>query len=251
MMNKNYNGLRNKLSSIAVVSIIAVFGFGAFSCASSEIADSKDVNQEKIHMSYSVVYDASVSDSYTATAQFRFGGSKGTTLRLSDPSKVFINDEEMNENSDSFSGCYYQNSISGKSGFTFLFIDTEKKEYVNKAKINTVEIAPVDIIDADKKTVIHFKGLPLEAGETVYVIIEDNEGNRVDASSDILGSDNIVILPENMQSLVAGTAEVQITRSKNFDLEQKADEGGNFYVEYKSEKISVTVKKIAVAKPVE
>ena len=50
-----------------------------------------------------------------------------------------------------------------------------------------------------------------------------------------------------MQTLVAGKAEMYITRSLSVNLEQKADEGGNFYAEYKSEKIPVTVKKKAVA----
>lgn len=247
MKNKNYNGLRNKLREIAVFSIIFVFGYAVFSCASSEIANSEDVNQAKIHMSYSVVYDASSGDDYTVTAQFRFGGSKGTTLRLSDPSKVLVNDAEMDENSDSFSGCYYQKTVSGTNEFTIKFIDTENKEYINSIKINPAKLSPVDTVDADTKSVIYFTGIPLKANETVNIVIEDNEGNCAEADSDISGSDNVVFTPEDMQTLVAGKAEMYITRSLSVNLEQKADEGGNFYAEYKSEKIPVIVKKKAVA----
>ncbi len=249
-MNKNYSGLKSKLSILAVVAMIAIIGVGSFSCASSEIADSKDVNQAKIYYSYSVVYDASTGGDYTVTTQFRFGGSKGTTLRLSEPSKVFVNDIQMNQNSDSFSGCYYQSSVSGTDEFTIKFIDTESKEYINTAKITPIEAKPVEIIIADSKTTIYIIGLPLAENETATLVIEDNEGNRAEASSNIVGSDNVVITAEDMQNIVAGKAELYISRTKSVDLSQKADEGGSFYTEYKSKKIAIEIKRVAVPKSV-
>jgi len=243
MMNRNYNGLKNSLAHVSIIALATVFASYFVSCASSEIADSKDVNQAKIHFSYTVSYDASAGDFYSVTTQFRFGGNKGTTLRLSSPSKVLVNDTEMEEQSDSFSGCYYESTVSGTNAVTVKFTDTENKEYVNSVTVNSVKAKKVDMIDADKKTMIAWDGKPLEANEVMWITIEDNEGNTAVASTDIVGSKYLVITPEDMQSLVAGSAQYYLSRKYENVLKSAADEGGAWYVDYKSENIPVDLKK--------
>ena len=92
MKNKNLYGLRIKTSIFVVLSVFMGFNYIFSSCASSEIADSGDVNQDAIYHYYAVSYDADQGNDYIVEAQFRFGGDKGTTLRLTDPSKVYVND---------------------------------------------------------------------------------------------------------------------------------------------------------------
>ena len=64
MKNKNYNGL-----VISKTLMLLLFGSFALiflvnSCASSEIAESEDVNQEKIYQAYWVTFDAGENSYY-------------------------------------------------------------------------------------------------------------------------------------------------------------------------------------------
>jgi len=241
MKNKDYNGSKNSIIGLVPVIMISMIAYLTFSCASSEIADSKDVNQAKIYQSYTVDYDADSPDSYTVTAQFRFGGNKGTTLRLSDPSKVIVNDTDMEEKSDSFSGCYYQTNIKSGNEFVFKFIDTEKKEYVNSVKIQAVKAKEMEIIIADQKTSVYWEGTALAAHESMSVSICDNEGNCASASTDVVGTDYIVISPSDMEILVSGKGNLYLTRNYSYSLTNAADEGGNIYTTYKSETMPVKI----------
>ncbi|HOZ30935.1 MAG TPA: hypothetical protein PLL66_08460 [Bacteroidales bacterium] len=243
MKNKNYNGLKNNPTNLIVFSFISLAALFTFSCASSEIADSKDVNQAKIYQNYSVSFDAESPEYYYITAQFRFGGNKGTTLRLSDPSKVTVNEVEMEEKSDNFRGCYYQTSIKASGFFIFKFVDTENKEYVNDVKIIPVKAKVVDIINADKKTSVYWEGKVLASHESMLLTICDNEGNWASASTDVAGSDYIVISPEDMTNLVGGKGELYFTRNYYNSVKNAADEGGNISTDYISVPISVKILK--------
>lgn len=241
MTNKDLNGIKNKSNfAFSMLVIVALITYG---CASSEIADSKDVNQKKIHQSYSVTYDAAGDDSYAVWAQYRFGGNKGTTLKLSEPSTVTINGETMEENQSDFYGCSYEAKIKGTNKFSFKFIDTEKTEYVNTITVLSAEPKEVKVINADRETNIYWIGNKLEKNETVTVIIEDNAGARAEASTDIVGTDYVVVKPEDLQFLVNGDGQIYFQRIKSLSTQQAADEGGSIWCEYNSEKIPVRIHK--------
>lgn len=249
MKNRNCNGLKNNFYRLSIISLVFISASFTYSCASSETADSKDVNQSKIHQNYTITYDASNPNSYIAVAQFRFGGSKGTTLRLSEPSKVFVNGTEMKQESDVISGTFYKLSLTNTSEFSFKFTDTEKKEYNNSTKLIPISMKTIDEINGDIKNTIYWEGQPIASNETVTVEIQDNEGNRAQATASVVGSDNVVISPEDMKTLVPGKAQVSVTRSTNTVLKEVTEDGGNFYTQYISEKISVDLKKTVVAEP--
>lgn len=240
-MNKDLNGIKSK-SKYAFASVVLA-AFIAFGCASSEIADSKDVNQKKIHQSYSVTYDASGDDSYAVWAQFRFGGDKGTTLKLSEPSIVTINGESMEEDQSDFYGCSYGTKIKGTNKFSFKFIDTEKTEYVNTITVLSVKPKPIKVINGDRESNIYWIGNKLEKNETVTVYIEDNAGNLAQSSTDIVGTDYIVVKPEDLQNLVNGDGQIYFQRVKSVSAQQAADEGGSIWCEYYSEKLPVRIHK--------
>ncbi|MDD3685963.1 MAG: hypothetical protein PHE56_04260 [Bacteroidales bacterium] len=241
MMNKDLNGIKNK-NKLALSSIVLA-AFIAFGCASSEIADSRDVNQKKIHQSYSVTYDASGDGSYAVWAQFRFGGNKGTTLKLSEPSTITVNGESMEEDQSDFYGCSYGTRIKGTNKFSFKFIDTEKTEYVNTITVLSAEPKQVKVINANRESNIYWIGNKLEKDETITVIIEDKAGARAEASTDIVGTDYIVVKPDDLQNLVNGDGQIYFQRIKSISTQQAADEGGSIWCEYNSEKIPVRIHK--------
>ncbi|MBN2778919.1 MAG: hypothetical protein JXR36_14875 [Bacteroidales bacterium] len=242
MKNRIYNGLKTsyKFSSVLFATFVAIIFM--YSCASSEIADSKDVNQAKIYQAYWVNYDAGENSNYNVEAQFRFGGAQGTTLRLSEPSKVTVNGQEMDEKSDMLRGCYYRTQISDKSEFNFLFMDTEEKEYKNKCIINSIDFEAIEEIETLKSYEFDFVGKGLEQKEKAFLVIEDSEKNTVTVSSDIVGSNTIKISKNDIENLVSGNGQIYVYRTYTSDLNESADEGGKIYTEYKSKKYGVYIK---------
>ncbi len=244
MKNRGFNGLKTRFTLLTIIGILFSFSYVMTSCASSEIADSADVNQAKIHQYYSVKYDANGNDEYEVEAQFRFGGNKGTTLRLSAPSNIYVNDEELTEQSNVLRGCYYNITVAEGNTFNFKFVDTEDKEYINECKIFKVELQPIDEIIVDKDHNIKWIGQLLMKNETMLCVIEDNEGNTVSATSDIVGSESVKVNAEDMELLIEGNGQIYLERSSYFDAKQAAEEGGQIYTEYKSSEKSIKIKKI-------
>ncbi len=242
MKNKNYNGLKPKLTLFTCLIVFLGFNYVFSSCASSEIADSGDVNQAKIHQQYSVSYDANNNGSYKIEAQFRFGGNKGTTLRLTEPSKVFVNGIEMNEESNVLQGCFYTLKINEGNTFNFKFIDTDEKEFSNKCKVLKAEPKPITNINTSIDYKIKWIGMPLTNNETIICIIEDNDGNSVSSNSDIIGSDYIQINSEDLTNLIEGSGELYLKRTSTIDAKETGDEGGKIYTEYISKKHTIKIK---------
>jgi len=243
MTNNNLSGLARKIQLGIVLFSLIVLSVYFNSCASSEIADSKDVNQAKIYHSYSVYYDAANGDSYQINAQFRFGGNKGTTLRLSSPSNVKVNDAEMNEKTQALKGCYYETQITGTNEFKFIFTDTEDKTFSNKCKVNPINTPSIKMINAEGKNQINWIGPPLEKGEKVSINIEDNEGNKAYIDTDILGADYITVTKDDLAKLVGGKGQLYLTRTFTEPAKEAADEGGSIFTSYQTEKIGIEILK--------
>ncbi len=242
MMNKNFTGL-NKLKTILGLFIFAALTVHLSSCASSEIANSEDVNQDKIHQFYGVYFNANNGDNYIVESQFRFGGNKGTTLRLSDPSAVTVNGEEMNEETNVLRGCSYESSLSGKNQFEFLFKDTEEKEYKNSCEVWSAELKSFKEIDAENSLQIKWIGAPLKSNETISLTIKDADSNMASTSTDVFGATYLIINPSDMGNILAGNAEAFLTRIYSNNLAEATDDGGIIYTEYISKKISIDIIK--------
>ena len=75
------------------------------------------------------------------------------------------------------------------------------------------------------------------------VTICDNEGNCASASTDIVGSDYVVISIEDMSNLVSGNGSLYLTRKYYNSIKNAADEGGNMSTEYKSVAIPIKILK--------
>lgn len=241
MTNRDYSGLKIKLKiALTSIAFITVFGFIS-SCTPEEVADSKDVNQAKIHQAYWVYYDAGESNYYNIEAQFRFGGANGTTLSLSDPSTVAINKQEMNQDLDAFRGCSYKTKLQNISDFMFTFKDTENKEYVNKCLIQKVELKPINQIETDTNYEIGWIGRAVSQKEEVFVVIEDQDKNTVTVSTKIVGSETVKLKPKDMQNLIEGKGQIYIYRTWTSELQETADDGGKIYSKYKSKKQSIDI----------
>ena len=241
MKNRDYSGLKTNFKiTLTSLAVIVAFGFMS-SCTPEEVADSKDVNQAKIHQAYWVSYNAGESNNYNIEAQFRFGGANGTTLSLSEPSTVTVNQQEMNKELEAFRGCYYKMQLEDISDCIFTFKDTENKEYVNKCLIQKVELKPINQIETDINYEIEWIGSPISQKEEVFVVIEDQENNTVIVSTTIVGSETVKLSSKDMQNLIKGKGQIHIYRTWTSVLQQAADDGGKIYTEYKSKKQSIDI----------
>lgn len=113
------------------------------SCASNEIGQSKDVNQETIYQQYDVSYDEN-DDKTEVQAQFRFAGVNGTTLVLNEPSKFTLDGELLKVDSSEYSGAFYKTVIPGKSSLgkhRLIFTNIDRKRFENEFSIEHFGLA--------------------------------------------------------------------------------------------------------------
>ncbi len=236
MMNsKNLNGL-NRISKVIIMVLFVTSVFILNSCVSNEIADSADVNQDKIYISYSVYFDAERDHDYSVTAQFRFGGSRGTTLILTNPSNIVLNGEKMNMKTSGRRGCWYESTLSLDSNKAeFIFTDTEGKKLKNKYSLNSIDMQRTLSIDMDaRRNKIAWTGKKLGRGESANIQITDEDGNIAYIDGGVKGSKDIIIKKKDLEGLVPGKAEIFISRTYSDNLKERTSEGGSFRFEYRS-----------------
>lgn len=95
-------------------------------CGSTDTVKSTDVKETQFCRQYSLSYDAG-SQELRRSAQFRVGGVSGTTIELTEPSKVAVMNSERpleKTNSVVFTGTYYSLTdvtASPKSSETFVW----------------------------------------------------------------------------------------------------------------------------------
>ncbi len=210
-----------------------------FSCASTEIANSEDVKQSKIYQSYYVIYDNQKEKVY-AEAMFRFGGSGGTTLKLNEPSKAFVNDNLMEGDDRLFRGMVYSYDDLDitTNTFKFQFIDTDKNEYLNTHTIAPLKLQTPDTISKTAPVSVTWDGEPTGEAETVIIEITDNSENKAVISTNLKQVNSITIKPADLTKLQSGVANIQAIREKDIKLKNAAEIGGILHSTFKS-KISV------------
>jgi hypothetical protein len=97
-----------------------------------EIADSKDVAQSEIYTKYYISMEEGEHNALVE-AVFRFGGTKGTSLILTDPSYISINGKKMKGTERLFTGYYYSELLRQPDDYqyVFTFYDYTGKKYEN------------------------------------------------------------------------------------------------------------------------
>ncbi len=216
--------------------------FASFmACVSNEIAESKDVNQKKIYQFYSVIYNSDESNEYAIIAQFRFGGNSGTTLKLSPPSEVSVNNSKMEYEDNYFKGAFYSTQIKNTNVFNFEFIDLDNTIYKNSFVLNSVETTKIDTLFTEQSQTISWIGTQLTKHETMSITIEGNEDKIISVSTDVIGSNNITLNIDDMKVLVGGNAQYYFTRSYSNSLSQDGEVGGNIAMEYNSSKSPLVI----------
>lgn len=215
------------------------------SCASNEIANSGDVNQDAIHQAYSIQYTEGNNETHIR-ATYRFGGANGTTLVLTSPSSVTFDGESMTRYESELEGAYYKQAFSrplnNRKKYEFVFTDTEGKKYSNSVNFNAVLLGKTpETIKAGMPLEITIVTPPLVYGEQLSFELRDEENNKADFVLEDKPIQKQFIIPASVLKGLKGTVTMQITRSYYSKIKEGTSEGGTIFLEYRLKPLKFTI----------
>jgi hypothetical protein len=211
-------------------------------CSSSEIGQSKDVNQQRIYQAYEIVKTEG-SPLLEVQAQYRFAGEYGTTLTLSSPANIVANEQALQLDSSEISGAFYSNTLSDtRQQIALRYTDLQKSIYLNEVSLPALTFATVPAAVNTSDLCLHFSGVTLEAED----FIEINSHGTDSAFSVIYngeaGSNCITIPAEYLKKQQASQLQIQAVLYKKIALQQATTEGGIISYQYRCKPIVIMLQ---------
>lgn len=217
--------MKRKRNPFLISLILSAVLFAA--CSSNEIGDSKDVNQDKIYMDYYINHTEG-DGNVDISCQFRFAGNNGTTLVLSDGSKVEFDGEQLKVDSSTGGGAFYKISrpVNGFYGkHTIRFTNTSGKQFDNEFTFSPFSITNSNMeADRTKDLRISYRSAPLtkEDHAEVYSTGTDSSFHYSQDGPD----SNIVIPSKELTRQKGKTLLLECKLYREINLQQSASEGG-------------------------
>ncbi|MBK8522346.1 MAG: hypothetical protein WAT20_12385 [Ferruginibacter sp.] len=214
-----------------------------FACNSSEIGESKDVNQDKIYMDYHIAYTEG-DDQVALNFQYRFAGAAGTTLVLNNPSQVILDGEILKVDSSKYGGAFY---TVNKNHHTFLgkhniqFTDINGKHFEN-----SFVFAPFTLVnlpataDRNKDLVVSFTINGLNAADDIEINSVDTDSSFHYHQSGTNTSATIPALDLKRQKNADVSFEATIYRK--IPLTQTTAEGGTLQLTYRLKPVKIKLQ---------
>lgn len=210
---------------------------GLYSCSSNEIADSKDVAQNKIYQQYSLNYTEGEKN-FTVKAQYRFGGRNGTTLVLSKPANIHFDYVNIGVDSGKYAGAYYESNRDAGllfSSHSFVYTDINNKKLENNFFFNQFKLSGIPST-ASKKTPVSIAytfepGYSLQPGDYIELrsVNTDSSFSITVHSTD---TGNIIIPLKELKRQKGNELSLEATLYRNMKLKQVTDEGGELEIRY-------------------
>lgn len=215
---------------------------GLAACDSTEIGESKDVNQDKIYMDYHIDY-TEAEDKVLLHFKYRFAGSAGTTLVLNEPSRVELDGAKLSVDSTETSGAFYEaerkfSQYTGKHAVSFTDINEKKWE-------NNFDLAPFDIdplpaaTDPNKDLIIRYH-TELGANDMVEISSMDTDSSF---NYQQTGPNNSIIIPAKELLRQKGkTIALSCSVYRETALPQTTTEGGSLKIVYRLKPIKIKLQ---------
>ena len=210
------------------------------------VEPSENVNQDRIWTDYELHYDES-EDVTSARATFRFGGSTGTLLELSDESFVAVNGEELTRRTQPVTNVtYYEREFAGlEPDATFEFVDVEGTSYLNDIALRSIAVSSgAGPIDNDNSYEVRWSGQPLGAGEEVGAVLYRIFGGvalAVFTQRDV-GATSIILDRAQLQNVEPGEAMLVLERRTAGTLSEPTEVGGRISARYTAAPVRVEVR---------
>ncbi len=202
-------------------------------CSSTDISDSSNVKQEEIWQKLSAVFNEETGKA-EIMAQFRFGGSTGTTLRLTEPSNITVNGQPMTGGDEMFMGQVYRATFNKHDGqYLFVFQNTERKFYENMITMNPLGFQdPPTKINGRGNTVFVYNGLPIHNNESVELRIDGGANGSASISASDAGVLSVTVTPDHLKNMKDGPVKVRWARLQARELEKGTHLGGVMSTEF-------------------
>ena len=201
------------------------------------LTDSDKVEQGRIFQFYKAKCDAE-NGKMEVTAVFRLDHRSGEQLRLTDPSKVTVNGQEMEMNDKgeyTFSIGKYQQVIP------FEYTNNNRQQFKNSIITNTIAFNQENITLSKSKTNhVAIKAEPFEDSESVSCMLtKDNETVEIDFDFE---NGRLTIMPEILEPMQAGEYTARLVR-KNYGYQLNAlERGGEWESQYVSPSKKITIQ---------
>lgn len=218
---------RNLLLSAALITLAAFSN----SCASNEIGESKDVNQDKIYMNYSISHEEG-NENVNVYCTFRFGGENGTTLVLSDGSSVELDGQRLKADSSAGSGAYYKvekpvSSFYGKH--TLRFTNTSGRQYDNEFSFSPFSLAN-GYAEASKNKDLAVSYLAPGLTKMDYAEVSSSDTDSSFTYSQDGPQTSVVIPAKELKRQKGKSFSLECKLYREADLQQTTAEGGRISI---------------------
>lgn len=216
------------------------------SACSMDTVTSNKVQPAAIYQNYSLSYSEDTNVTYLDTT-FRVGGPTGTTVLLVSPSRLLINGQEAQPSE--FFGTHYETRLAGyQPSLAVAWYDQSGKAYPN-----TFTLQPIHFARSPNPNVY------LNTGYSVPVIIPDfSAQDQVSASINETDPDShaslyastvnydpqtqsLIFSVQDLQQLKAGSAVLQLGRSRSIALQNVTDQGGDAVAAYWSTSVRINL----------
>lgn len=231
--------MQNRIS-LAFTAIFSLVTLSFYNCTSNEIANSKDVNQDKIYQYYDVSHsegDAGAS----VTCTFRFGGSNGTTLVLSSPSNIKLDGAEVKVDSNGMAGAFYKVQIPDQKMYgthEFSFNNTENKVYTNQFTIDSFSYVNVPKeTNRNQVLVIQFNCRDLGASD--YIVLNTLNTDSSFSLSSVGNLKMITISEKELMRQKGNELNLEAVLYREENLKNAASEGGELNISQRLKPIKI------------
>lgn len=191
-------------------------------CKSKDTVDSEDVNEAKIHRTYSVKFSA-ITGNLDLVAEFRVGGDTGTTVKLSDPAKVTVDGQTMELGNSDIRGTYYYWRLKPSAPSpSYKFTWTRGDGKVVDDVVNSIALATVSS-PAEGESVSKAAGLTVAFapaltanGVSMYLYLSPDTSDsltRPGASDSTTTGSSIRLDPTEIDRVQTGPAKYHLTHS--------------------------------------
>jgi len=198
-----------------------------------DIANTGDVNQDRIWVRYELFFDAN-NGKTLAAAQFRFGGANGRILELNEQASVRFNEEELFYD-DAFKAHVREFDSRIDSG-AFEYTDLDKMTFTNLAELPDSIAIPetFDTIYLSHDNVLEWVGAPVGPQEHVSVLIGNGSWgapsfftqSEEGATSVMLDAGLLAVYPK-------GTSTLFLDRWTQRNAQQTTGKGGTLVCRYR------------------
>jgi len=216
---------------------------GLSGCDSTEIGESRDVNQDRIFLDYRIYYTEG-EDKVSLSFQYRFAGSAGTTLVLTNPSQAALDGEKLKADSSEGSGAFYAidknfNDFTGKH--QILFTDINGKHFDN-----IFEFVPFGIkdlpaaVERNKDLVINYISSALNLSDHIELNIVDTGSSFHIEQTGSAGS--ITIPSAVLLRQKENTLTLENILYREIPLLQTTPEGGSCKLYYRLKPVKIKLQ---------